>query len=58
MFTNIMFGISLILIVVAIIYGGVQGLFSLTEQDPKKNKIYRGVLLAGIVFLFLSLLAK
>ena len=58
MLTNIMFGISLILIVVAIIYGGVQGLFSLTEQDPKKNKIYRGVLLAGIVFLFLSLLAK
>ena len=58
MLTNIMFGISLILIVVAIIYGGVQGLFSLTEQDPKKNKIYRGVLLAGIVFLFLSLVAK
>lgn len=58
MFTNIIFGISLILIVVAIIYGGVQGLFSLTEQDSKKNKIYRGILLAGIVFLFLSLLAK
>ena len=58
MLTNIIFGISLILIVVAIIYGGVQGLFSLTEQDPKKNKIYRGLLLAGIVFLFLSLLAK
>lgn len=58
MLTNIIFGISLILIVVAIIYGGVQGLFSLTEQDPKKNKIYRGILLAGIVFLFLSLLAK
>ena len=58
MLTNIMFGISLILIVVAIIYGGVQGVFSLTEQDPKKNKIYRGILLAGIVFLFLSLLAK
>jgi hypothetical protein len=53
-----MFGISLILIVVAIIYGGVQGLFSLTEQDPKKNKIYRGILLVGVVFLFLSLLAK
>lgn len=58
MLTNIIFGISLILIVVAIIYGGVQGLFSLTEQDSKKNKIYRGILLAGIVFLFLSLLAK
>lgn len=58
MLTNIIFGISLILIVVAIIYGGVQGLFSLTEQDPKKNKIYRGILLAGIVFLFLSLLTK
>lgn len=58
MLTNIISGISLILIVVAIIYGGVQGLFSLTEQDPKKNKIYRGILLAGIVFLFLSLLAK
>lgn len=58
MLTNIMFGISLILIVVAIIYGGVQGLFSLTEQDPKKNKIYRVILLAGIVFLFLSLLVK
>lgn len=58
MFTNIMFGISLILVIVAIIYGGVQGLFSLTEQDSKKNKIYRGILLAGIVFLFLSLLAK
>lgn len=58
MFTNIMFEISLILIIVAIIYGGVQGLFSLTEQDPKKNKIYRGILLAGIVFLFLSLLVK
>lgn len=58
MFTNIMFGISLILVIVAIIYGGVQGLFSLTEQDPKKNKIYREILLAGIVFLFLSLLAK
>lgn len=58
MFTNIMFGISLILVIVAIIYGGVQGLFSLTEQDPKKNKIYRVILLAGIVFLFLSLLAK
>lgn len=58
MFTNIMFGISLILVIVAIIYGGVQGLFSLTEQDPKKNKIYRRILLAGIVFLFLSLLAK
>lgn len=58
MFTNIMFGISLILVIVAIIYGGVQGLFSLTEQDLKKNKIYRGILLAGIVFLFLSLLAK
>ena len=58
MLTNIMFGISLILIVVAIIYGGVQGLFSLTEQDHKKNKIYRGILLVGIVFLFLSLLAK
>ena len=58
MFTNIMFEISLILIIVAIIYGGVQGLFSLTEQDPKKNKVYRGILLAGIVFLFLSLLVK
>lgn len=58
MLTNIIFGISLILIIVAIIYGGVQGLFSLTEQDPKKNKIYRGILLAGIVFLFLSLLVK
>ena len=58
MLTNIIFGISLILIVVAIIYGGVQGLFSLTEQDPKKNKIYRGIILVGIVFLFLSLLAK
>lgn len=58
MLTNIIFGISLILIIVAIIYGGIQGLFSLTEQDPKKNKIYRGILLAGIVFLFLSLLAK
>lgn len=58
MLTDILFGISLVLIVIAVIYGGVQGLFSLTEQDPKKNKIYRGILLAGIVFLFLSLLAK
>ncbi len=58
MFTNIMFGISLILVIIAIIYGGVQGLFSLTEQDPKKNKIYRRILLVGVVFLFLSLLAK
>jgi len=53
-----MFGISLILVIIAIIYGGVQGLFSLTEQNPKKNKIYRGILLVGVVFLFLSLLAK
>lgn len=58
MFTNIMFGISLILVIIAIIYGGVQGLFSLIEQDPKKNKVYRGILLVGVVFLFLSLLAK
>jgi hypothetical protein len=53
-----MFGISLILVIIAIIYGGVQGLFSLTEQDPKKNKIYRGIFLVGVVFLFLSLLVK
>ena len=33
MLTNIMFGISLILVIIAIIYGGVQGLFSLTEQE-------------------------
>ena len=58
MLTNIMFGISLILVIIAIIYGGVQGLFSLTEQDPKKNKISRGILLAGVVCLFISLLAK
>lgn len=58
MLTDILFGISLVLIVIAVIYGGVQGLFSLTEQDPEKNKIYRGILLAGIVFLFLSLLVK
>lgn len=58
MLTNIMFEISLILVVITIIYGGVQGLFSLTEQDPKKNKIYRGILLVGVVFLFLSLLVK
>lgn len=58
MFTDVLFGISLVLIVIAIIYGGVQGLFSLTEQDPKKNRIYRWILLTGVIFLFLSLLIK
>lgn len=58
MLTDILFKISLVLIIIAVIYGGVQGLFSLTEQDPKKNKIYRSTLLAGAVLLFLSLLVK
>ena len=58
MISEILFNIGLVVCTIAVIYGGIQGLFSLKESENSQYRIFALLFCATFVLLLLSELLK
>lgn len=58
MLSEILFDIGLVMCAIAVVYGGIQGLFSLIEYENKQMKIFASILCVSIILLILAELVK
>ena len=58
MLSEILFDIGLVICAIAVVYGGIQGLFSLKESENSQYRNFAFLFCASFVLLLLSELLK